>query len=80
MQLKTRRVRRPDRRGMLSGSERQLDEVQSGPLPLLDEAIERFAARGVISSREVVDLLLEVRSAIVFDVAFTAVRVEMEDQ
>jgi hypothetical protein len=80
MQIKTRRVRRADRRGELGESEHLLDGVQSGPLALLDEAIERFAARGVISSREVVDLLLEVRSAIVFDVAFTAVRVEMEDQ
>jgi hypothetical protein len=80
MQIKTRRTRRLDRRRMLSGSERPVDKVQSGPLALLDDAIERFAARGVVSSSEVDDVLLEVRSAIVFDVTFTALGVEMEDQ
>jgi hypothetical protein len=80
MKLKTRRARRLGRRGVLSGSERPVDETQSGPLAVLDDAIGRFAARGVVSSSEVVDVLLDVRSAIVFDVAFTTLRVEMEDQ
>ena len=80
MQLKTRRTRPLDRRGMLSGSERPLDEMQSGPLAFLDDLLGRFAARSVVSSSEVVDLLLDLRSAIVFDVAFRALRVEMEDQ
>jgi hypothetical protein len=80
MQLKTRRPRRLDQRRMLSGSERPVDEMQSRPLTLLDDLLGRFAARRVVSSSEVVDLLLDLRSAIVFDVAFTSLRVEMEDQ
>jgi hypothetical protein len=80
MKLKTRRTGRLDRRGMFSGMEGPLDEVQLGPLALLDDLLGRFAVRRVVSSSEVVDVLLDVRSAIVFDVAFTTLRVEMEDQ
>jgi hypothetical protein len=80
MQLKTRRTRRLDRRWMLSGSDRPLNERQSGSLTLLDDLLGRFAARRVVSSSEVVDLLLDVRSAIVCDATFTALRLGMEDQ
>jgi hypothetical protein len=80
MQLKTRRAGRLARRGRFSGSERPLDGGRSGSLALLDDQLGRFAARGVVSSSEVVDLLLDLRSAIVFDVTFTALCVYMEDQ
>jgi hypothetical protein len=80
MQVKTRRARWRRWRGVLNDSERPVEGVQSGASPLLDEAIGRFAARGVVSPSEVVDLLLDVRSAIAFDAAFTALRVEMDDR
>lgn len=78
MKLKTRRMRRLDRRG-LSGPERPSDEIQPGSLALLDDLLGRLATRGVVSSREVVDLLLDVRSAIASDAAFTAFRVDREE-
>ena len=74
MKLKTRRMRRLDRRG-LSGPERPSDEIQPGSLALLADLLGRLATRGVVSSREVVD----VRSAIASDAAFTAFRVDREE-
>lgn len=78
MKLKTRRVRRLDWRRMFSGSGRPVDEVQSGSLATIDDAIGRFVSRRLVPSGEVVDLLLDVRSAVASDAAFTALLAEME--
>jgi hypothetical protein len=45
---------------------------QAGIVTLIDEALERFAARDLVSSSEVVDLLLDMRSAAVSDAELAA--------
>ena len=46
---------------------------------LIDEALERFAGRDLVSSTEIVDLLLDLRSAVVSDAALAAL-IEAEAQ
>jgi hypothetical protein len=45
---------------------------QAGLVTLIDEALERFAGRDLVSSTEVVDLLLDMRSAAVSDAELAA--------
>ena len=45
---------------------------QAGIVTLIDEALERFAGRDLVSSTEVVDLLLDMRSAVVSDAELAA--------
>jgi hypothetical protein len=45
---------------------------QAGIVTLIDEALERFAGRDLVSSSEVVDLLLDMRSAAVSDAELAA--------
>ena len=45
---------------------------QAGIVTIIDEALERFAGRDLIGSSEVVDLLLDLRSAVVSDAALAA--------
>ena len=45
---------------------------QAGIVTLIDEALERFAARDLVSSSEVMDLLLDMRSAAVSDAELAA--------
>jgi hypothetical protein len=45
---------------------------QAGIVTLIDEALERFAGRDLVSSTEVVDLLLDMRSAAVSDAELAA--------
>jgi len=45
---------------------------QAGIVTIIDEAIERFASRDLIGSAEVVDFLLDLRSAVVSDAALAA--------
>jgi hypothetical protein len=45
---------------------------QAGIVTLIDEALERFAGRDLVSSNEVVDLLLDMRSAAVSDAELAA--------
>jgi len=52
---------------------------QAGLVTLIDEALERFAARDLVSSGEVVDFLLDLRTAVVSDVALAAL-IEAESQ
>ena len=40
---------------------------QAGIVTLIDEALERFAGRDLVSSTEVLDLLLDMRTAAVSD-------------
>ena len=42
---------------------------QAGIVTLIDEALERFAGRDLVSSTEVLDLLLDMRSATLSDAA-----------
>ena len=51
----------------------QEDEMdQAGIVTLIDEALERFAGRDLVSSTEVLDLLLDMRSAAVSDAEIAA--------
>jgi hypothetical protein len=52
---------------------------QAGIVTLIDEALERFAGRDLVASSEVVDLLLDLRSAVVSDAAIAAL-IEAEAQ
>jgi hypothetical protein len=45
---------------------------QAGLVTLIDEALERFAGRDLISSGEIVDFLLDFRTAVVSDAALAA--------
>jgi hypothetical protein len=45
---------------------------QAGLVTLIDDALERFAARDLISSGEVIDFLLDFRTAVVSDAAIAA--------
>ena len=45
---------------------------QAGIVTVIDEALERFAGRDLVSSTEVVDLLLDMRSAAVSDAELAA--------
>jgi hypothetical protein len=45
---------------------------QAGIVTLIDEALERFAGRDIVSSAEVLDLLLDMRSAAVSYAAIAA--------
>jgi hypothetical protein len=51
---------------------RRIDVDQAGIVTIIDEALERFASRDLIGSSEVVDFLLDLRSAVVSDAALAA--------
>jgi len=55
------------------------DMDQAGIVTLIDEALKRFAGRDLVSSNEVVDLLLDMRSAAISDAAIAAL-IESEAQ
>jgi hypothetical protein len=51
----------------------QEDEMdQAGIVTLIDEALKRFAGRDLVSSNEVLDLLLDMRTAAISDAAIAA--------
>jgi hypothetical protein len=45
---------------------------QTGIVTMIDEALERFAGRDLVSASEIVDFLLDLRSAVVSDAALEA--------
>jgi hypothetical protein len=45
---------------------------QAGLVSIIDEALERYAGRDLIAASEVVDFLLDLRSAVVSDAALAA--------
>ncbi len=45
---------------------------QAGIVTLIDEALQRFAGRDLVSSNEVLDLLLDMRSAALSDAEIAA--------
>ena len=51
---------------------RRTDVDQAGIVTIIDEALERFASRDLVGSSEVVDFLLDLRSAVVSDAALAA--------
>jgi hypothetical protein len=63
---------------MLVSTAGPLDELQSRQLRVIDEALRRFVPRRLVSSSEAVDLLLDVRSALVFDSALAALLDELQ--
>jgi hypothetical protein len=52
---------------------------QAGLVTLIDDALERFAARDLISSGEIIDFLLDFRTAVVSDAAIAAL-IESESE
>lgn len=52
---------------------------QTGVITLIDEALERFAARDLVTGAEVMDFLLDLRSAVVADEEIEAL-LEAESQ
>jgi hypothetical protein len=52
---------------------------QAGLVTLIDDALERFAVRDLVSAGEVVDFLLDLRTAVVSDAALAAL-IEAESQ
>jgi len=52
---------------------------QAGIVTMIDEALERFATRDLITGSEMVDFLLDLRSAVVSDAAIAAL-IESETQ
>ena len=45
---------------------------QAGLVTMIDEALERFAVRDLVAASEVVDFLLDLRTAVVSDAAIAA--------
>ena len=45
---------------------------QTGIVTMIDEALERFANRDLVAASEIVDFLLDMRSAVVSDAALAA--------
>jgi hypothetical protein len=45
---------------------------QTGIVTMIDEALERFSGRDLVSASEIVDFLLDLRSAVVSDAALEA--------
>jgi hypothetical protein len=52
---------------------------QAGVVSVIDEALERFSSRDLIAASEVIDFLLDLRSAVVSDAALAAL-IEAETQ
>ncbi len=52
---------------------------QAGIVTIIDEALERYSARDLIAASDVVDFLLDLRSAVVSDAALAAL-IESEAQ
>jgi len=52
---------------------------QAGIVNVIDEALERFSSRDLIAASEIVDFLLDLRSAVVSDAALAAL-IEAEAQ
>ena len=52
---------------------------QAGIVSIIDEALERYAGRDLIAASEIVDFLLDLRSAVVSDAALAAL-IEQESQ
>lgn len=52
---------------------------QAGIVNVIDEALERFSSRDLIAASEIVDFLLDLRSAVVSDAALAAL-IESEAQ
>ena len=52
---------------------------QAGIVTIIDEALERFSARDLVAASEIVDFLLDLRSAVVSDAAIEAL-IEAEKQ
>jgi hypothetical protein len=53
-------------------------DASSGALRIIDRALRELAGRRLVSSAEVVDLLLDLRSAIMLDAASQELREELE--
>jgi hypothetical protein len=52
---------------------------QAGIVHMIDEALERYSSRDLIAASEIVDFLLDLRSAVVSDEALAAL-IESETQ
>lgn len=52
---------------------------QAGIVSIVDEALERFSSRDLIAASEIVDFMLDLRSAVVSDAALAAL-IEAETQ
>ena len=52
---------------------------QAGIVSIIDEALERFSSRDLLAGSEIVDFLLDLRSAVVSDEALEAL-IEAEKQ
>jgi hypothetical protein len=52
---------------------------QAGVVNIIDEALERFSSRDLIAASELMDFLLDLRSAVVSDAALAAL-IEAETQ
>ena len=52
---------------------------QAGIVTIIDEALERFSARDLLAASEIVDFLLDLRTAVVSDAAL-ATLIESEAQ
>jgi hypothetical protein len=60
------------REATLTVQSRRIDVDQAGIVTIIDEALERFASRDLIGSSEVVDFLLDLRTAVISDAALAA--------
>ena len=78
MRSKTRRKRELHQPETLVPRYGPVDAVQLGPLPLIDDALRRCTSRRLVRSNEIVDLLLDLRSAVALDATFAVLLGELE--
>ena len=73
MRTKTNRVVQPEPDETPTRADALTMTTWSEPLRLVDEALARFAHRDLVAGSEVVDCLLDLRSAMVSHAGFVAV-------
>lgn len=73
MRLRWDRALAPPQEEPASPEQADAHDASSSALRVMDGALCEFAGRGLASSAEVVNLLLDLRSAVLLDAAFGAV-------
>ena len=61
-----------------ASDERTTPEGATHPLRLIDDALARYATPRLVSSSEVIDVLLDLRSAVVLDASFAELSEDLD--
>lgn len=78
MRSRTKRTHESPQAEHLPPEDRSRDAAPLPSLRAIDDAIERYVSRGLVTSNEVVDVLLEVRLVVASDARFAALVDDLE--